>query len=76
MMTIHEAIKHAYNLHEMWVSAREIREGKGYDLARVHASMLQDFRYRRTRPVFADVVREIRGQFVLLGRVRLALGVK
>jgi len=72
-MDVSEAIKHAYKLHREWVSDREIREGKGYDLDRIHASMLQDYRYRRGKPQFAAVCQEIWGQFTLLGKIRKAL---
>ena len=67
-MTWQTALKHARYLYTMWVSAHgEI------DLDRIHASMLQDYQYRRGKPEFAAVCRDIRGQFVLLGKVRKAL---
>jgi hypothetical protein len=70
-VTIQEAIRHAYHLHKMWVGSGTAE--KPYDLDRVHASMLQDYRYRRKKPQFAGEVRENRGQFDLLGKIRKVL---
>jgi hypothetical protein len=72
-MKLTDAIRHAYELHRVWVSAREVREGKGYDLARVHKSMLQEYRYQRTLSGRVALAREIHGELVLLGKVRKAL---
>jgi hypothetical protein len=75
IMTAQQAITHAYRLHEVWIGVNDIRQGRGYDLNRIRASMLQDYRYRRGKPQFAGVAREIRGQLSLLGKVRKALAV-
>jgi len=67
------AVTEAHRLFEIWVSA----DKSGLDLQtildRTQASMLHDYRYRRNHPQFAGVVREIRGQFVLLGKIRKAV---
>jgi hypothetical protein len=68
------AIRHANRLWEIWIGPL-CRKPQGFDFDRIHASMLQDYRYRRNKPQFAGVCREIRGQFVLLGKVRKALEV-
>ena len=69
------AIQHAYKLQEMWIGKRKPGE-IGFDFERIRRSMLQDYRYRRGKPQFSGVAREIRGQFVLLGKVRKTLEVK
>jgi hypothetical protein len=72
-MTIHDAIRTAYQLHLEWIGP--IRPGTSYDLNRIHASMLQESRWNRLSP--ARVTRanatETRGKLILLGRVRKAL---
>lgn len=72
-----EAIRTAYRLHEEWVSARDVREGRGFDLDRIHASMLAEHRANLARPgrCTPACARETRGALVLLGKVRKALGV-
>jgi hypothetical protein len=68
-MTEMEAIRAARKLYEIWVSSAV----PGYNLDQIRKSMLQDFRYRRERPQFAAVTREIRGQLILLGKIRKVL---
>lgn len=74
-MTVTKAIAAAYALHTEWVSAREIREGLGYDLARIHASMLAEHRANLARPgrCTVECARETRGKLVLLGKIRKVL---
>ena len=67
------AIKQAYWLMERWIGTTEIRAGKGYDLDRIHASMLHEYRYQRTRADRKGVTSEIRGELVMLGKIRKAL---
>ena len=75
MMPVTEAIKLAYHLHEKWVSAADIRTGRGFDLDRIHASMLQEHRANLASPARCtpECARETRGELVLLGKVRRAL---
>ena len=74
-MSKSRAISIAYRLHEEWVSAADIRRGQGFDLARIHASMLQEHHWNKERPArcSAASARETRGKLILLGRVRKAL---
>lgn len=63
-----DAVRKAGELYRMWVS------GDGnVDLGRIHASILQDLRWRRDKPQYAGVVREMRGHLVLLGKIRKTL---
>lgn len=63
-----KAICKAGELYRIWVSG----DGK-VDLDRIHASIMQDLRWRRNKPQFAGVVREMRGHLVLLGKIRKAI---
>ncbi len=74
-MKFQTALQNAQHLYQMWISSKFPIDGVMTQgaLDRVHTSMLQDYRYRRGKPQFAAVCREIRGQFVLLGKVRKAL---
>ncbi len=73
-MTASNAISKACELYSIWIGKATSIEACSPDgLKRIRSSMLQDFRYRRDKPQFAGVVREIRGQFVTLGKVRKAL---
>ncbi len=65
----------ARKLHLVWVGP--IAPFETYDLARVHASMLQEHRWNLKNPARCTpaCARETRGQLVLLGKVRKALGI-
>lgn len=65
-----EACRESQKLYQMWVGKVP---SEGVNLDRIHTSMLQDYRWRRNKPQFSGVVREIRGQFVLLGKIRKVL---
>ncbi len=69
------AINAAYRLHIEWISEREILQGKGFDLDRIHKVMLTDYR-RRSSGVTQGYVRELRGQLILLGKIKKTLGHK
>ncbi len=78
MMTIHEAWGVVGKLWNQWCYRQsmhtwEAETGKN-GVEAIRASMLQDLRYRRDKPVFASVTREIRGQLVQLGKARKVLG--
>ena len=74
-MTDTEAIRAAYELHAIWVSENDIKSGKGFDLDRIHASMLSEHRANLQRPgrCTPASARETRGALVRLGKVRKAL---
>lgn len=74
-MTYSQAITHAYELHKEFVSERDIIMGKGFDLKRIHASLLQEFRWTRKTPgrMTPAAFSEIRGKLILLGKVRKAM---
>ena len=73
-MTVNEAINHAYKLQTEWVG--KAPEGRSWDLARVHASMLQESRWNRENPARCSpaCARETKGKLILLGKIRKALG--
>jgi hypothetical protein len=75
MMNTGKAISEAYRLHEKWVSMADIRNGKGYDLNRIHASMLSEHRANRKRPARCTpaCAKETIGELILLGKIRKAL---
>lgn len=70
-MTRNQAITHAYNLMHEWVTCKE----SGFNLDRIHASLLQEHRWNRRMPARVTVAnaRETRGKLILLGKVRKAL---
>ena len=69
-MNAHAIARH---LHEVWVGP--IGPFESFDLARIHASMLQEHRWNRMRPARCTpaCARETKGALVLLGKVRKAL---
>jgi hypothetical protein len=71
-MTVSEAIKHAYHLYDEWIGPRKLGQ-VGFDFDRIRRSMLQELRYDQTRGDRVGVVREIKGELVLLGKVRKVL---
>lgn len=86
-MTWQEANTHAYRLWAKWVSDKPhssiLTHGPyapyiAYDLDRIHASMLQEARWHRTGNSKAteSLIREVKGEMILLGKVRKALALK
>ena len=73
-MDTNTAILRAYDLQVMWVGTTDIQAGRGFDLDRIHRSMLQEYRFLRTRLDRKAVAKETKGQLVLLGKIRKALG--
>ena len=69
-----EAIRFGYAMWAMWRSPQAFSADKAYDWNLIRESMLHDLRYRRGKPQFAGVAREIRGQLVKLGKARKVLG--
>jgi hypothetical protein len=69
-MTHGQAISKSYELYEEWVSF-----DKQVDLNRVHASMLQEYRWTLKNPgrMTAACFSELKGKLILLGKVRKAL---
>jgi hypothetical protein len=72
-MTQSEAIDFGYAMWAMWRSSTPFSSERPYDFDLIRESMLQDLRYRRGKPTFAGVTREIRGQLVKIGKARKAL---
>lgn len=79
-MTWNIANSHAYRLWLKWVSDRPHYSGLNgstisYDLDRIRASMLQEARWHRTGKSNATpgLIREVKGELILLGKVRKAL---
>jgi len=72
-MEVSQAIRTAYQLHAEWVGPVH----SGFDLDRIHASMLQESRWNTFMPsrCTPESARETRGKLVLLGKVRKALAV-
>jgi hypothetical protein len=74
-MTITAAINRAYTMHIEWVSAKDITLGKGYNLGRIHTSMLAEHQANRHNPTRCSqaCARETVGQLILLGKLRKIL---
>lgn len=83
-MTSNEAITHAYRLWKKWVSARPAVGVNGYlihshetykafDLDYIHNCMLREYRWIRSGKVTPGLIREVKGELVLLGKIRKAL---
>jgi hypothetical protein len=83
-MTWNEAHAHAQRLWTKWVSSNPAvsilthgpyAEYVAYDLDRIHASMLSEARWHRTGKSNATpgLIREVKGELILLGKVRKAL---
>ena len=79
-MDIFKAISESYRLHEKWVSSIQLytdRTGRPCpDLERVHASMLHESRWHLNPACKASdgLKKETRGELILLGKIRKALG--
>jgi hypothetical protein len=73
-MTWQEAVAIAYRLQAKWVGKVEPPD-VGYNLDRIHASMLQEARWHRTgkSSASAALISETKGDLILLGKVRKAL---
>ena len=67
-----EAVRTARALYVKWVGYPT--DGR-IDYDRMRNSMLQELRYDLTKPERRGVVREIRREMILLGKVRKVLGV-
>jgi hypothetical protein len=83
-MTWNEANTAAQNLWLKWVSANPAQsilthgpdtQHVSYDLDRIHASMLQEFRWHCTgrSSASAGLISETKGELILLGKIRKAL---
>ena len=87
-MNTSTAIQIAHKLWVKWVSARpaigrdgylrssdDMAEYRFYDIPTIHDSMLREYRWIRTgkAKVTPGLVREVRGELILLGKVRRAL---
>ena len=83
-MTRNEADIKAQMLWEKWVSDKPAvsilthgpnAEHVSFDLDRIHASMLREARWHRTGKSNAtsSLISEVRGELILLGKVRKAL---
>ena len=72
-MTITDAIQKAYALHTEWVGERP--QGRGFDLDRIQASIRQEIKWNKQRPMRSTpaCARETRGKAILLGKIRKAL---
>lgn len=71
-MTTNQAIDKGYELMHEWVTCRE----SGFDLDRIHASILQEHRWNLRTPCRATAANrsETFGKLILLGKVRKTLG--
>ena len=70
-MTVAIAIQKAYDLQHEWVSTKE----SGFDLKRIHTSMLSEHRANRQYPKRCTpaCARETKGKLILLGKIRKTL---
>lgn len=73
-MTFRDAIQHGYRLQEKWVGKTH-EPGVGFELDRIHASMLRESRWHRTGKSSATIglIKEVKGELVLLGKIRNTL---
>jgi hypothetical protein len=73
-MTQSEASRKAWELHLKWVGTCNSTD---FNLGRIHASMLHEVRWHRTGKSSAtlSLIAETKGELILLGKIRKALGV-
>ena len=76
-LTQTRAISEMYRLFEKWIGSVQLRNPpfacNAAHMDQIRASMLQDLRYQRTREDRKAITREIRGEMILLGKIRKAL---